>query len=100
MFLSETNIKIIHAKNGNEAYKKYKKEKIDLILMDIKMPIADGLKTTKKIRVENPNIPIIAQTAFAMENDSKMCVNAGCNDYITKPVNVNKLMTLLEKYTG
>ncbi len=64
------------------------------------MTIADGLITTKKIRMENPNIPIIAQTAFAMESEKKMCINAGCNDYITKPINVNKLMTLLEKYTG
>ncbi|MCD4795202.1 MAG: YfiR/HmsC family protein [Bacteroidales bacterium] len=98
MFLSETNIKIIHAKNGNEAFEKYIKEKIDLILMDIKMPIADGLKTTKRIRIENPNIPIIAQTAFAMENDSKMCINAGCNDYITKPINKHKLLDLIYKY--
>ena len=98
MFLSETNIKIIHAKNGNEVYEKYKKEKIDIILMDIKMPISDGLKTTKKIRLENPNIPIIAQTAFAMENDKNMCINNGCNDYITKPIKKHRLLDLIYKH--
>ena len=62
------------------------------------MPILDGLKTTNKIRIEDPDIPIIAQTAFAMENDKNMCINAGCNNYITKPIDKHKLLDLLFEY--
>ena len=98
MILDETNVNIIHAKNGNEAFTKYKNNKIDLILMDIKMPVADGLKTTKRIRQEDPDIPIIAQTTFAMEDDKKMSISAGCNDYISKPIKKQKLIDLLYKY--
>jgi PAS domain S-box-containing protein len=98
IILMQTNINIIYAKNGVEAFDKFQKNNIDLILMDIKMPEMDGLEATRRIRKLDKDILIIAQTAFAMENDEKMSLQAGCNDYISKPIRKLKLIELINKY--
>jgi len=98
IILMQTNINIIYAKNGVEAFNKFQKNNVDLILMDIKMPEMDGLEATTKIRKLDQDIPIIAQTAFAMENDEKMSLQAGCDDYISKPIRKLKLIKLINKY--
>ena len=90
---------LIIASNGSEAILLSRDHPdIDLILMDIKMPILDGYQATREIRLENPQVVIIAQTAYALTGDREKALNAGCNDYITKPVNANKLFNLLKKY--
>lgn len=71
---------------------------IDIILMDIRMPEMDGYKATKLIREFNNDVIIIAQTAFAMEGDREKAFNAGCNDYITKPIELDKLKGVLNKF--
>jgi CheY-like chemotaxis protein len=63
-----------------------------MILMDIKMPELNGRDATRILRKNNVEIPIIAQTAFAMSEDEKKCVEAGCNEYITKPINPEELL--------
>jgi CheY-like chemotaxis protein len=68
--------------------------------MDIKMPELDGLETVKEIRKKDTNIPIIAQTAFAMENDEIQSIEAGCNNYISKPIRKEKLLQLMKRYLG
>jgi len=78
----------------------YQKNEVDLILMDIKMPEMDGLDATKAIKKVDKEIPIIAQTAFAMENDEKMSLEAGCDAYISKPIRKHKLFELLNEYLG
>ncbi len=94
-----TSAQIIFAKNGREAIELCKSiNKIDLILMDLKMPVLNGLKATAEIRKFNPKIPIIAQTALAFKEDILNCENAGCNDTITKPIEVEKLLKLVNKY--
>ncbi|MFC2104835.1 two-component regulator propeller domain-containing protein [Bacteroidota bacterium] len=98
MILSVTNAKIIHAETGEEAIKKFEENKPNLILMDIKMPDMDGLEATRIIKKQNPNIPIIAQTAFAMENDEEMCKDAGCVAYIQKPIQKQALLALMNTY--
>jgi len=96
---SKTNHKIIEAKNGQQAIDIcFKNTEIDLILMDVKMPVLDGLEATKKIKKNYPNLPIIAVSAYAMESDISMALNAGCNDAISKPINRKKLMALINKY--
>ncbi|MEA3316844.1 MAG: response regulator, partial [Bacteroidota bacterium] len=65
---------------------------IDLILMDIQLPEINGYDLTKKVREFNAKVPIIAQTANAMEGDKKKALDAGCNDYISKPIDVNFLV--------
>lgn len=90
---------ILKVKTGKEAIEICHKHKdIDLILMDIQMPELNGYETTRKIREFNKDIVIIAQTAFALAGDQKKAIEAGCNDYITKPVDKNQLQTLIQKY--
>ena len=71
---------------------------IDLVLMDIQMPLMDGYKATREIRKFNTEIIIIAQTAFGLKGDQAMAIEAGCNDYISKPINSKQLHTLINKH--
>jgi CheY-like chemotaxis protein/signal transduction histidine kinase len=95
------------ANNGKEALDKFAKSKYDLILMDIQMPVMNGIVATKKIReveaITNTHTPIIAVTANALAGDKEVCLAAGMNDYISKPfqveVLVQKMKDLLEKET-
>ena len=98
MILSKTKVNILHAVNGIEVVEKCKNNKIDMVLMDIKMPLMDGLEATRQIREFKKEISIIALTAFAMENDEKMSLEAGCNTYISKPVKKEKLLTILNDF--
>jgi len=98
MVLSKTEARLLHAENGKQVLDLYQKNEVDLILMDIKMPEMDGLEATRAIKRIDNEIPIIAQTAFAMENDEKMSLDAGCNAYISKPIRKQKLLELLNEY--
>lgn len=71
---------------------------IDLVLMDIKMPEMDGHEATRQIRKFNADVIIIAQTAFALTEDRDMAMAAGCTDFISKPINKDKLKILIQKY--
>ena len=71
---------------------------IDLILMDIRMPIMDGYEATRQIRKFNSKVVIIAQTAFALTGDNQKALEAGCNDYIAKPIKDSELKALIKKY--
>jgi len=91
--------KILYAKNGIEAVKTAEENNdIDLILMDLKMPKMDGLTATKKIREFNEDVIIIAQTAFALEGDQEKALKAGCDDYISKPIEEETLFALIKKH--
>jgi CheY-like chemotaxis protein len=72
--------------------------KYKLILMDIQMPVMDGLTATKKIREIDKNIPIIALSANAMSEDVANTKNVGMNDYLVKPIDIDKLYAILKKY--
>jgi len=71
---------------------------IDLVLMDIKMSGMDGYEATRQIREFNKDVVIIAQTAFTREGDMEKALEAGCNDYISKPIANNRMIHLIEKY--
>lgn len=93
------NYKLIHAINGVEAVDICTQNKnIDLVLMDIKMPIMNGHEATEKIKSLCPDIPIIAQTAYSTEFDKKLALKHGCDDFISKPLNKEKLIYLINKY--
>ena len=98
MILSKTQANILHAENGIDVIEICKNNKIDIVLMDIKMPEMDGFEATKQIREFEKEMPIIALTAFAMENDEKMSIEAGCNAYMSKPVRKPDLLGLLNKF--
>jgi len=92
-------VNLLVANNGKEGLELYEKQKsIDLILMDISLPDVDGIEVTKTIRKKDKEIPIIAQTAHAMGDDRSICLNAGCNDYITKPIDIKSLYSLIDNY--
>jgi CheY-like chemotaxis protein len=87
------------AKNGIEALDMLDKhENISLILMDINMPEMDGILATRKIRENKINIPIIFQTAYTSEENKKECLTAGGNEFLSKPLNRDKLWLVLKKY--
>ncbi|MFC2121118.1 response regulator [Bacteroidota bacterium] len=91
--LEKTRAKIVRSKNGLEAIKICRKNNlIDLILMDVHMPKKDGYEATKEIKKFNPDLPIIAQTAYAISGDMNKAFEAGCDDYITKPINPKLLI--------
>ena len=91
--------KLIRAQDGSEAVNMYKEHHPDLIFMDIKMPYMDGLEATRLIRGYSKDVPIIALTAFAFESDRERAIEAGCNDYLTKPVSQEAIERILEKYS-
>jgi len=94
-----TGMQVIMAKNGLEAVELCQNNSdISIVLMDIKMPMMDGLTATKKIRTFNQDIPIIATTAYALSTDAGKCLEAGCTDYISKPLEVDQLFFIIEKY--
>jgi len=90
--LKPTKAKIIWTKTGRETIEVCRSEKVDIILMDIKMPDLNGLEATIEIKKDYPDIPIIAQTAYAMEEDEEASLKAGCNDYISKPIRPENLL--------
>jgi PAS domain S-box-containing protein len=97
--LQDTSVQLIHARNGLQAIELCKSiNQIDLVLMDIKMPEMDGFAATRHIRKFNAKIPIIAQTAFVDENEWDKYKEAGCNDQITKPIEIKAFFEKIDKF--
>ena len=86
------------AANGQEAVDAMGQFAFGVIIMDVKMPVMDGLEATRVIRGISPTVPIIAQTANAFEADHKAALDAGCNDIITKPIKSSTLRLAINKY--
>ena len=93
----EERYSVLRANDGIDVVTKYESSKPDLILMDVRMPGLDGLSAAGIIRELNPTIPIIATTAFAFETDREMALAAGCNEYMSKPLEAEKLKTMIER---
>jgi len=93
------NLDISHALDGQEGVDFVKKDSsFDLILMDLRMPEMDGFKATKMIKELAPQIPIVVQTAFISPDDRRLAWEAGCNDFISKPISEDTLRLILEKF--
>ena len=88
------------AKNGQEAVEMAGKTDYDIVLMDIKMPVMDGLEATKKIKEMHPNLPIIALTANAFDSDRQLAFDAGCDDFLSKPVSSDQCIKTIKKCLG
>ena len=96
---SDNKLTIIHAKNGKDAVDICKiNDQIDLILMDIKMPVMNGIDATKEIRQFRQHIPIIAQTAYTAIQEQDEAISAGCNDFISKPIKKENLLAITNSY--
>ncbi len=98
--LSRTKVKLFWADTGVKAVEMFKKKRkhIDLVLMDIQIPEMDGYEATGLMKKMREDIPIIAQTAFAMSRDKEKSLDAGCDDYISKPIKPSDLLNMLAKY--
>jgi CheY-like chemotaxis protein len=97
--LNGHDIKLFLAGSGHEALEIVAQNpEINMILMDIRLPDNNGLTVTRSLKQTKPKMIIIAQTAYASANDIKECMDAGCDDYISKPINSQKLFELLNKY--
>lgn len=96
--LEDTNASLKWIKYGQDIIDYVKSgEPVDLILMDIEMPLMDGLEATSIIKNLKPDIKIVAQTAHARPEHRISCINAGCDDYIAKPMKVEELMNIVVK---
>jgi len=97
--LSKLNANVFWAKNGIEAIDICVQEKtIDLVLMDLQMPEMNGYVATKILKQKFPELPIVAQTAFAMSDDREKALDAGCDDYLAKPIKSKDLLIVVEKF--
>ena len=98
MTILKKDYQIIHAVDGLETIQKYREYSPDAILMDIKMPNMNGLEATREIRKLNTCIPIIVVSAFAFDGDKQEARQAGCTDYLVKPIDSRLLKETLKKY--
>ena len=90
----------LEATDGKQGVDMAREKMPDLILMDIQMPVMDGLEATSILKTDpvTKSIPIIALTAFAMQGDREKCMEAGCSDYITKPLDTRAFVTKVKEY--
>ncbi len=98
LILKKAGLKTKIVDNGLLAVQKAGEEKFDLILMDIQMPVMNGFEAARQIKKEHPELPVIALTACAMKGDDEKCYSAGCDGYLTKPVDREKLLEVLKKF--
>jgi CheY-like chemotaxis protein len=97
--VSSTGVKLIRAESGHDAISIIRENpQIDLVLMDIYMPGMDGFEATKQIREIRPELPIVAQTFYENQIEKEKVLNAQFDDFISKPININKLLAIMEKY--
>ena len=100
--LIELEYEVLQATNGMQGVSIAEETIPDLILMDLSLPKMDGWTATRKIKAQQDlhHIPIIALTAHAMKGDRERAIEAGCDDYISKPINLQELAVKLDKYVG
>ncbi len=97
--LKKAGFELLRANNGLEAVEYVELDgNINLILMDIKMPVMNGVEATREIKKLKPEIPIIATTAFAIPGDREVFLKAGCDDYIPKPIRAGELIEIILKH--
>ncbi|MBN1949962.1 MAG: PAS domain-containing protein [Bacteroidales bacterium] len=96
VLLEPTQAKVIRAKDGSQAIKMCSNLNFDVILMDIRLPVLNGIQATKRLREMGIVTPIIAQTAYAMDDDEKKCLDAGCTSYLAKPISKERLFKIID----
>jgi CheY-like chemotaxis protein len=91
VLLTRTEANLLYASDGREAVELIAENEVDLVLMDMQLPVMNGYDATRRIRKIRPALPVIAQTANVLAEDKDECMEAGCNDYIPKPIDKNIL---------
>ena len=100
--LLEDDYEVIEAVNGQEGVELAERERPDLILMDLSLPVMDGWEATRQLKANDKlrSIPVIALTAHAMKGDEEKALAAGCDDYLVKPLDEDELIAKIQKYLG
>ena len=98
--LARKGYAVLCAADGEQAVKLAAAETPELILMDMSLPVMDGWEATRRIKASTPAVPIIALTAHAMEGDERKAREAGCDDYDTKPIELERLLGKIQKLLG
>ncbi len=97
--LKKSNATTLWAKNGLEAVSFFERNPdVELVLMDLNMPEMDGFEATRLIKKLNPNVPIIVQSAFILSGEEMKSFEAGCDEFLAKPIRLNQLLEIIEKY--
>jgi CheY-like chemotaxis protein len=97
--LKKTKANLFFVKNGVEAVEMIKDNtEIDVVIMDIRLPLMDGLEATAKIKELIPEMPVIIQSAYAMQSTREEALESGCDDFITKPIKVETLLSILHRH--
>ena len=97
--LKKTRANLFFVKNGVEAVEMVKENlEIDVVIMDIRLPLMDGLEATTKIKELMPEMPVIIQSAYAMQSTREEAIESGCDDFITKPIKVETLLAILHRH--
>lgn len=97
--LKITNADLLFAMDGGQSVELVEKHPdIDCVLMDIRLPYMDGYEATKRIKAMRPKLPVIVQTAYALSNDRVKAIDAGCDLFLSKPIKLDLLFDVLDKY--
>ena len=97
--LIDTGAEIFWAHTGQKAIDLVQSgEQYDVVLMDMKMPVLDGFQTTMEIKKLSPTMKVLAQTAYALDDEQNKCYEAGCDDYLSKPISMNDLFEMVDKH--
>ena len=99
-YILKRSYQFLRARNGQEAVELVDKGGIDLVLMDMKMPVMDGLEATRIIKERHPEMPVVALTANAFDSDRRLAREAGCDDFLSKPVSSEKCLSTIEEIIG
>lgn len=97
-YILKHNYSVVRARNGQEAIDMAEKGGVDLILMDLKMPVCDGLEATCRIKSMMPDIPIVMLTANAFDTDRRKAMDVGCDEFLSKPVNREKCLSVIARF--
>ncbi len=97
--LHKFGVTTLLAGNGKEAVRMFSENKqIDLVLMDLNMPEMDGFEATKRIKLMRPEVPVIAQSAYILSGEEKRSIDAGCDEFLAKPIRLNSLIDVLQRH--
>jgi len=97
-YILKNHYEYVRAINGKEAVELVETEQPALVLMDLKMPVMDGLEATRLIKAKHPDLPVLAITANAFDSDRQKAMEAGCDDFMSKPVSAVKCIQLIDEY--
>jgi signal transduction histidine kinase len=98
IMLTKTKARVLHANNGQTAVDMALSPDVDLVLMDIQIPVIDGYSATKMVKKERPHLPVIAQTAHALDDERNQCIEAGADAYVAKPINRKQLLLKISNF--